>query len=108
VSVQERRHPGAWPPDVPLFSPHILPPPLIERAVAHEALEGSSLPLQGPEALGLGTAHAPTLAPPPLHGLFGNILLATDVAHGSQRRRFVQKPNALFFRKPFTLQTSSR
>jgi hypothetical protein len=54
-----------------------------------QTLEVRVLSVQPAEALGVSDLQAATLAPPPIEGLLGHMLLATDVAHGSQRLGFL-------------------
>jgi hypothetical protein len=63
--------------------------------------------LERPQALGLGHVHRAKLAPPPIQGLLGNIMLATDIADVSHDFCVVQNANNLFFCKAFALHISS-
>jgi hypothetical protein len=81
---------------------------MIEREFAEETFSGGVFPLQRSQAFGLRDVQAATLAPPPIQGLRGAMLLATDVAPVSQRLRFWSNPTDLCSRTPVAWQTPSR
>jgi hypothetical protein len=82
---------------------------MVQGECADEPLQRRVLTLKRAQLFGIGAVHTPTLSPPPIQRLLGNILVATDVADVSQSLGFWQHSDNLLGRKSVAFpQTSSR